>query len=92
MNDAKKLLARDLSPNKRATRVKWILALDEAGRLRRPATWAEWNKIWFRHSHYTVTGSKRAIMRLRRTLKEFGVHLDYELWKSVWRTRRRSGR
>ncbi len=83
MKDAKRLLAQDVGPSARAARVRWILALDEAGRLRRPATWAEWNKIWFRHSHYTAKGSKRAIMRLRSTLKEYGVHLGYELWKSV---------
>jgi hypothetical protein len=70
------LLGTQLHEKTRWQRVRWILALDEAGQLGRPATWDEWNKIWFRGEAYTAAAAKKALTRLCSELRELGVELS----------------
>ena len=69
------LLGSQLHEKTRWQRVRWVLALDEAARLGRAATWGEWNKIWFRGDSYTAAAAKKALTRLCAELHEFGVEL-----------------
>jgi hypothetical protein len=73
--DPKRLLDPALFRKTRASRVEWILALDEAAKLLRPATWDEWNEIWFRGEPWTHEAARKALDRLRAALAMFGVTL-----------------
>jgi hypothetical protein len=70
------LLGSQLHEKTRWQRVRWILALDDVAKLGRAATWAEWNKIWFRGEPYTRAAAKKALTRLCAELREFGVELS----------------
>ena len=69
------LLGSKVPPAARASRARWILALDEAARLGRPATWEEWNRIWFGRQRVTFDTAKRALVRLKAELRMCGVDL-----------------
>jgi hypothetical protein len=73
--DPRKFLHPDHPHKTRAARVRWVLALDEAARLGRAATWGEWNKIWFGDSEWNEASALRAHSRFRRDLKKIGVTL-----------------
>jgi len=77
------LLGRNVPPAARAYRARWVLALDEAGRLGRPATWEEWNRIWFGRERVTFQTAKRALTRLKRELRLYGVRLEASLEGTV---------
>ena len=67
------LLGPHLHEKTRWQRVRWILALDEAAKLGRAATWEEWNKIWFQGERYTPAAAKKALTPLCSDLRELGV-------------------
>lgn len=67
------LLGAKVHEKTRWQRVRWILALDEIGKLGRAATWDEWNKTWFRGEHYTAAAAKKALTRLCSELRELGA-------------------
>lgn len=77
------LLSKKVPPAARAYRARWLLALDEAARLERPATWKEWNRIWFGSRPYTRESARRAFLRLRAELRALGIRLEGRLHRSV---------
>jgi hypothetical protein len=75
--DPKRLFDRGHWGKSMTYRAKWVLALDEAAKFARAATWEEWNEIWFGSACWSPSAARKVVQRLEAELARFGARLKW---------------